>query len=675
MTTRRPCLAAVAADPCRRPKRARGLALLLGSAAVAAGGGCATSAPVAQDEAPRFEFDQPASTTVASRLTTPVAGLDDDVGVAVSPDDREIWLTWLHFVPGRGDQLWVGLRGDADDWVFQREVSDEESGVRCARPTLTFDRVGQLWLSVEVAAASGAPWDLQIRRHLGEGRFTPPQSVGRPRANDIHHRTAGDREGLWLVWQGEERGQFDIFARNVNTTGMGELHRVSDQPRGDWQPDIAVAEDGGVIVVWDAYTGESFDVHLRRRVAGAWQPPRVVASGPAFQAHAQVAIGTEGSWLLWEEGGANWGGVFTGKREPGTDRAVNNMRDDAGPLHRHRRLLLASLTADDQLRELLDPLPQPSIELAAKRAHRAPGIQALGAYYERGELVLDRAARPWVLYRQRYQPGAGRAGAMEHHVEEGWRLYARTLGDRGWSPLLGLDVPQGDAMQRATIAAIGTDLVAAWTTGRADRRGGTETRGNVLARLRSPRVPPGATSTAAHRFAARSAPARALPLFVPEPGGDAQPNWPAPASDGSPQLLFGDMHRHTDLSLCFNSLDGSPEDAYRYAIEAARLDFLAITDHTRDIEHGDALSLLWWRITKAVTRHRLAGRFAPFFAFERSNGDTDHNVISLRDDILRPHEDPLPLFWQELTGETLTLPHSPMRDRLSGPCDLERVDV
>jgi hypothetical protein len=49
------------------------------------------------------------------------------------------------------------------------------------------------------------------------------------------------------------------------------------------------------------------------------------------------------------------------------------------------------------------------------------------------------------------------------------------------------------------------------------------------------------------------------------------------------RLYFGDLHRHTDLSLCFPFFDGSLDDAYRYGIEVARLDFLGVTDHTRDL--------------------------------------------------------------------------------------------
>ena len=127
-------------------------------------------------------------------------------------------------------------------------------------------------------------------------------------------------------------------------------------------------------------------------------------------------------------------------------------------------------------------------------------------------------------------------------------------------------------------------------------------------------------------------------------------------------LFFGDLHRHTDLSLCRYPSDGTLDDAYRYAIDVEGLDFLGITDHTRDIARGDALSELWWRCTSEVTRHQLGARFIPFFSYERShNRYADHNVISLRDDMLRPWPPPLRQILSELGNDTIMIPHQPFR--------------
>jgi Protein of unknown function (DUF3604) len=149
---------------------------------------------------------------------------------------------------------------------------------------------------------------------------------------------------------------------------------------------------------------------------------------------------------------------------------------------------------------------------------------------------------------------------------------------------------------------------------------------------------------------------------LPEPPAEVIPHRTRPAVELAGrhyELFFGDLHRHTDISLCFAPSDGSIDDAYRYAIDASPLDFLGITDHTHDLAMGDELSLIWWRSRKEVNRHQLKNTFIPFFAYERSRADTDHNVISLRDDMLRPHTYPITQFWTELDTNTFTIAHQP----------------
>jgi hypothetical protein len=55
-------------------------------------------------------------------------------------------------------------------------------------------------------------------------------------------------------------------------------------------------------------------------------------------------------------------------------------------------------------------------------------------------------------------------------------------------------------------------------------------------------------------------------------------------------------------------------DAYRYALDAAKLDFLGVTDHTRDVPPYP-----WWCTQKMADLFSVEGRFAGFYSYERSN--------------------------------------------------------
>jgi hypothetical protein len=79
------------------------------------------------------------------------------------------------------------------------------------------------------------------------------------------------------------------------------------------------------------------------------------------------------------------------------------------------------------------------------------------------------------------------------------------------------------------------------------------------------------------------------------------------------RVFRGDMHRHTEISWDGYS-DGSTEDTYRYAIDAASMDYLAITEHNFGVED----EYDWWRSQKLADLYRIGSSFVPLFAYERS---------------------------------------------------------
>ena len=514
---------------------------------------------------------------------------------------------------------------------------------RLARPTLTCDGAGQYWETCEYLDSEAGCWRVTGNDGLGSSH-----SLSESTSNAVGHRVCPLEEGVCAVWQQEVDGQYDVHLRTIRDSNDGEPGApevIASSSRSEWHPDVAATPDGDLCVVWDAHDGASFDVHARWRIDGAWGEPFVVADGPALQARAKVESDSRGRvWVLWEEDGANWGKPYRS-----LNRRWDNVSDVYGPLHRFRTLHVAQLAQDGRRLDVVPPFPMPSLEAAAKREGRREGVEKLGVYYERGELAVDRHDRLWVAWRHYADLQVGVEEPVIHHVEKGWRVYARCLTGEGWGPVYDFEGHQRDGMQRLSVAPSGDGIVLAWTTGRTDRRKDPQPRGVAWAR-----VDPGPGPAAAPKLA-EAAPRTP---FRPAP---RRPR-PAPAEVGGEtmQVYFGDLHRHTDLSLCFPFLDGSIDDAYRYAIEVAELDFLAITDHCRDIAKGDVLSQLWWRSTKEVTRHRLKGAFVPFFAFERSHRDTDHNVITLKEDVLENFPPPLPEYWARIEPDTtITIPHQP----------------
>lgn len=127
---------------------------------------------------------------------------------------------------------------------------------------------------------------------------------------------------------------------------------------------------------------------------------------------------------------------------------------------------------------------------------------------------------------------------------------------------------------------------------------------------------------------------RADDLAAPEVVDDAEPQLTAPLwktyqmeADGKKyHVTWGDLHRHTDLSFDGYS-DGSLYDCYRYAIDAAKMDFLGPSEHLL-VEKVDT-SYLWRMVDKAVDIYKIPGVFYPLLNYERTVAypDGHRNIV------------------------------------------------
>ncbi|MCX7015481.1 MAG: hypothetical protein NTW86_23495, partial [Candidatus Sumerlaeota bacterium] len=421
---------------------------------------CFAAAPSPSVKASLYGYDE-ARMIPASTLDSPEA---NDPSIAAGPDG--LWMAWLEFVPGQGDTLHVGRR-DGEGWALNEQPMAQPA--KLADPTLTFDAKGRLWLTYETENPDGRQWDVFARQRLGDGQYGAPIRVSAGAGSDINHRVAADSKGgLWIAWQSDRKGQFDVIARYIDANGRltDDEHALSASPYGDWRPAVGAAANGDVCVAWDSYDGDSYNILARWRIGGQWQPVFAVAATPSFEGRAQLAADRRGRmWALWEEGPVNWGKPFRGEF-----KTWNNVTDDRGPLHRFYRLRVARIEADGVVRPLAVPLPMPGLEDARGRENKREGVEELGAYYERGQLAVDSSDRLWVAYRHYDELQSGMAAPTAHHVEQGWRIYARCIDGESWSSPCSFDIHQRDGMQRLSIAPAGDGLALAWAFGRTDRR-------------------------------------------------------------------------------------------------------------------------------------------------------------------------------------------------------------
>jgi hypothetical protein len=551
-----------------------------------------------------------------------------------------MWLSWLSFESGKGDAIYVGQYVNGK--LLDSFKCIAESG-KYRFPTLTVNSRGECYLSYERLEESGS-WNVYLAKIQGPGSVSSPVRISDGPGNNISHSVAADANGgLCFVWQADNKGQFDVMFRHVSNISKPTQHPVkciSESEYGDWSPSVAVC-GSRVVTAWGSYDGDSFNVVARVLESGKWTDILPIANGKAFEGRVQMTPRQDGAaWILWEEGGENWGKSFIGRKST----------DHIGALHRFRKTRLASLSVNNEVTRLDAELPMPSLELSAeynRNSKKNAGARITGVFYELGDLTTDGQGRLWVIYRHYYLPYT-----TAHHIEKGWQVYARCFDGKGWSNLYAFDVMQRDGLQRLDLAGSANGVHVVYTSGRADRKNEekhdtSNPTGLFLGSLNVEKIE--YDSKQYEDVAPLTADAK--------PATEREAIQPVTVGGSMYKVYYGDLHRHTDLSLCFAYGDGSLEDAYRYGIEAAKLDFLGVTDHLRDLSPGTTTSLVWWRTVKAATRYRLSNTFRSYYSYEKSSSSTDHNVISLRDDMLLAGKS-LQSLWNEMDKDTIMIPHN-----------------
>ncbi|MGH9658819.1 MAG: hypothetical protein ACRD96_09760, partial [Bryobacteraceae bacterium] len=79
------------------------------------------------------------------------------------------------------------------------------------------------------------------------------------------------------------------------------------------------------------------------------------------------------------------------------------------------------------------------------------------------------------------------------------------------------------------------------------------------------------------------------------------------------RIVRGDLHRHTEFS-GDGAGDGSLDDLYRYALDAAQMDYAHVADH----QMGNGEEYYWWLTQKSNDLYHIPRRFVTLYGYERS---------------------------------------------------------
>ena len=516
----------------------------------------------------------------SDRRSDRVRRTDNDYPSVAVGRDGSTWVIWQAYT-GQGDDVYV--RDSGGRLVVVRREAD------VYRTDIAIDGDGRVW--AVWAERLDDNWDLYARAFDGEA-WSPVRRLTEATQPDLQHRIAAAPDGaLHLVWQGYRNGSATIFHRSYSPgTGWSDPVRVAGDGGNCWEPAVA-ATSTGVFVAWDQYGPNGYDIRLRSRIGANWSEIVPVAATPRFEAHVAMTADPAGRvWLAWDEAGVNWGKDFGYPRDitlPGEG------------LYQQRRIRMAVW----QHGQLLEPRTRLTGSLPDDPHN----------FYELPELAADGSGRVWAFFRHRTNYEVNDPPRVPSHYAL-WEIYASHYeGDR-WSPVTLLPYSSGnnDLRMRAAPDADG-GVVAVWPTDRRNFRDfDTLQPDTFMAHI------PARESTAPAPLFRPFSPEQVERLVVhPDEAGDLARvrRYEYIINGERYRILRGDMHRHTEFSWDGQN-DGSLQDAYRYAIDAAGFDYVAITEHVWGARH----EYDWWRTQKAADLYRVGKSFVPLFGYERSVG-------------------------------------------------------
>ncbi|HTU90836.1 MAG TPA: hypothetical protein VMF69_12225, partial [Gemmataceae bacterium] len=216
-------------------------------------------------------------------------------------------------------------------------------------------------------------------------------------------------------------------------------------------------------------------------------------------------------------------------------------------------------------------------------------------------LAVDEAGGLWLLVRHHPLPGG--AGEV-------WNSFALRYQGRQWSPTRRL-ADSADLMDnRPALMPLGDGVLAVYS---GDGRLNTLTRDqdDLFAAVLNPSGPTQPPELADDE------PDSVAPLAVVHKDEAAEiarmREYRIDSGGKKLRLLRGEFHRHTEFS-SHNDGDGLLEDAWRYALDAADMDWIGNGDH----DNGFGSEYMWWHFQKYTDLFQHPPRFTAMHVYERS---------------------------------------------------------
>ena len=539
----------------------------------------------------------------AIRLTSSYA--DDDYPAMAKGNKGDVWLVYNEYVSGpefnkervlagnfevlvpsgNGDQLRL-RRFDGKTWHPSIAVTDHSLDIW--RPTVAVN--GQGNVTIAWAEQKDNNWEIYHRTYTPangkKGSWSKITRVSNNPGSDFHVVAATDAKGVvWLAWQSWDDGHFQTkLAAVAENHPYSEPKVISTSKSNNWSPAIAADSRGNVFVAWDAYDGDSYNVHLHQ--VGKETKTINVADSPRFEARPNLLCDAQDRlWIAYEQGDEQWGKDYSTKQF----QKIGFKSNPGNGLYINRTI---------QVKCLVDgKLMQPAGDLQKAFGKTLPRNKSLA------RMAVDGDGGLWLTVR--HHPNALGAGEV-------WESFAVRYNGETWSTPEKIANSKNLMDNRPALVAVKDGILEVHSSD--DRtRGAIRKQTNLFAVLLQAK---GKTLPESKLVANQPVKGRMIESVHPNEAKDVTRirKYTIDYKGKKLRLFRGEFHRHTEYT-AHRDQDGLLEDSWRYSLDASSMDWMGNGDH----DNGFGYEYMWWQIQKITDLYHNPPNFVAAQTYERSN--------------------------------------------------------
>jgi hypothetical protein len=413
------------------------------------------------------------------------------------------------------------------------------------------------------AAEKGRNWDIYALR-CGPDGPERPIPIDSDQATDVKPDAVWRDGTLWVTWESNRSNARGIYLRSLRDNRVSGLEVVTTAGGSNYSPSIAAGPIGLVSIVWHTFRNLNYDIWMRQRDSrGQWGAERRLTTAPSLDRNPVLLQNFSDLWLFYEN--SQMRGYRTG--------------------HAYQRRIITARIRPKGLEAPLDYRQSP-----------------LYGRTENPSAAFDADGRLWIAYLRPRLPRGG------------WEIWLTAFNGQTWeeprqvSRLKGMDrKPAMVLMGGQALLAFQTDnFPETWV----HNPKVTDQAKSVirLAALDLRTARPVGTM----RLEKLSEPDESFeagPLHVEY--GEDTPTLAVRYQGKNYKLFYGDLHAHSDISVCARVEDQSVDENYQVRRDINRLDFVGISDHDYNI-----VPYLWNYTAKIARANEDPSRMTTFLAHE-----------------------------------------------------------